>query len=214
MSHLRCHWLSQSDSKLGLLSVRLSPGWQAASSWRSWFRRRPVSLTPQLRLKICGVIWRDNSLLCRPSPASTGARVRGLGGVMFDVAICNVIVTVSMRIQIHFKREICKFDYTSVVYVCMWTTTSMMIWTVVPFTITTFFFDPLYSSSTTLPRMLERSAFVFEADSSSLRVTLAMSIWSCIANSISSPWARLDLGSPNYNCETYANHTKIKVHNS
>ena len=40
---------------------------------------------------------------------------RGLGGGMFDVAICNFIVSVkmSMRLQIHFKREIYKFDNTS-----------------------------------------------------------------------------------------------------
>ena len=41
------------------------------------------------------------------------------------------------------------------------------------------------SSCTALPRMLERSAFVFEAESSYLRVILARSISSWIANSIS-----------------------------
>ena len=59
-----------------------------------------------------------------------------------------------------------------------------LIWTVAPFTTTTFIFDPLYSSSKTLPRMVERCAFVFEAESSSLRVILAMSISSRIAYSI------------------------------
>ena len=48
-----------------------------------------------------------------------------------------------------------------------------LIWTVVPFTTTAFLFDPLFSSSMALPRMLKRSAFVFEAESSSLRVILS-----------------------------------------